>query len=98
MRKSDKKIDNDIIRRLTALCEEAKYDYTGFEWLTHEVNYQRFPQSLKVLLVFNDEVAEPAMLQSLRDLIPKVQDALEPVIGGRLPAAQIEAAREHSVH
>lgn len=98
MRKSDKKIDNDIIRRLTALCEEAKYDHTGFEWLTHEVNYQRFPQSLKVLLVFNDEVAESAMLQSFRDLIPKVQDALEPVIGGRLPAAQIEAAREHSVH
>jgi hypothetical protein len=26
----------------------------GFEWLTHEVNYQRFPQSMMIRLMFTD--------------------------------------------
>ncbi|MCC5878822.1 MAG: hypothetical protein JJU03_02850 [Idiomarina sp.] len=98
MRKTDKKTDREIIKQLTALCEAAKDTHTGFIWLTHEVNYQRFPQSLKVVLVFDDEVSEEVLLSEFRDLIPKVQAALEPVIGQVLPAAQIEARREHSLH
>ncbi|RUO29239.1 hypothetical protein CWE12_09650 [Aliidiomarina sedimenti] len=98
MRKTDKKTDREIIRQLTDLCEAAKDTHPGFIWLTHEVNYQRFPQSLKVVLVFDDEVSEASLLSEFRDLIPQVQAALEPVIGTLLPAGQIEARREHLLH
>lgn len=98
MRKTDKKTDREIIHALTELCEAAKYTHEGFTWLTHEVNYQRFPQSLQVTLVFDDEVSETTLLAEFRDLIPQVQAALEPVIGQVLPARQIEAAREHKMH
>ena len=97
-KKSDKKTDREIIHALTDLCEAAKYTHEGFIWLTHEVNYQFFPQSLKVVLVFNDEVSETTLLAEFRDLIPQVQAALEPLLGQVLPAKQIEAAREHKMH
>lgn len=97
-KKRDKKTDREIIHALTELCEAAKYTHEGFIWLTHEVNYQRFPQSLKVVLVFNDEVGEDTLLAEFAKLIPQVQEALEPVLGQLLPAKQIEAAREHKMH
>jgi len=97
MRKNDKKIEREIIRELTRVCEEAKFDHPGFIWLTHEVDYQRFPQSLKVTLVFNEQVDEAVMLSEFGQLIPIVQAALEPIIGGMLPAKQIEARREHTL-
>ena len=55
------------------------------------------PQSLKVTLVFNEQVDEAVMLSEFGQLIPIVQAALEPVIGGMLPAKQIEARREHTL-
>lgn len=97
MRKMDKKLDREIIRELTQVCEDAKFDHEGFIWLTHDVDYQRFPQSLKVTLVFNENVSKDVLLGEFQALIPKVQLALEPVIGSVLPAAQIEACREHTL-
>ncbi|WP_287816905.1 hypothetical protein [Idiomarina sp.] len=97
MRKNDKKIEREIIRELTRVCEEAKFEHQGFTWLTHDVNYQRFPQSLMVTLVFNEQVDEAVMLSEFGQLIPIVQAALEPIIGGMLPAKQIEARREHTL-
>ncbi|MGM7319143.1 hypothetical protein [Idiomarina sp. ST10R2A5] len=97
MRKTDKKLEREIIRELTQVCEAAKFEYEGFIWLTHEVDYQRFPQSLKVTLVFNESVSKDVLLAEFQALIPKVQFALEPVIGEPLPAAQIEACREHTL-
>ncbi|ASG64815.1 hypothetical protein CEW91_00975 [Idiomarina piscisalsi] len=97
MRKSDKKLEREIIRELTRVCEAAKFDHEGFIWLTHEVDYQRFPQSLKITLVFNEEVSEDVLLAEFRALIPKVQSALQPVIGVRLPASQIEACLEYTL-
>ncbi|RUO20128.1 hypothetical protein [Aliidiomarina haloalkalitolerans] len=98
MRKSDKKLENEIIRRLTDVCETMKPQLTGFVWLTHEVNYQRFPASLVVTLVFNDEVTEQTLLEEFAVLLPKVQAALQPVLGRDLPAKQIEARREHRLN
>ncbi|MDV6316690.1 hypothetical protein [Idiomarina sp. HP20-50] len=97
MRKTDKKLEREIIRELTKVCEAAKFEHEGFIWLTHEVNYQRFPQSLKVTLVFNESINEDVLLAEFQALIPKVQLALKPVIGELLPAAQIEACREHTL-
>jgi len=53
MRKSDKKMDNQLRVVLTGVCEAALKDIDGFQWLTHLVNYSRFPQSLKVVCVFD---------------------------------------------
>lgn len=98
MRKTDKKLENEIIRRLTDVCETMKPQLEGFVWLTHEVNYQRFPQSLLVTLVFGDEITEPDLLAEFAVLLPLVQAALKPVLGKDLPAKQIQARREHRLH
>lgn len=98
MRKTDKKIENEIIRRLTDVCEDAKHECSGFSWLTHNVDYQRFPASLTVTLVFNETASEAMMLAALRHLVPEVQRALQPVLGLMLPASRIEARREYRTH
>lgn len=54
MRKTDKKYDKAIREALTDVCELTMEKVEGFEWLTREVNYQRFPQSLTVRLMFKD--------------------------------------------
>lgn len=53
MRKSDKKLEKNIVSALTEACEDALKLYEGFEWLTHLVNYQSFPDSLSIICVFD---------------------------------------------
>ena len=48
-------IERELIRTLTLACETAKSEIVGFQWLTHEVDYQHFPQSLVVTWVFDSE-------------------------------------------
>ncbi|MGF1749044.1 Fis family transcriptional regulator [Vibrio cionasavignyae] len=52
MRKSDKKIDNLIREVLTKVCEDTLKGYDGFVWVTHKVKFSSFPQSLKIICVF----------------------------------------------
>lgn len=58
MRKTDKKMDNQLCVVLTEVCEITLKECSGFQWLTHLVNYNKFPKSLKVVCVFdtNDSV------------------------------------------
>lgn len=49
MRKTDKKIENNIRISLTKVCEQALKEVDGFLWLTHTVNYSKFPESLQIL-------------------------------------------------
>ena len=53
MRKTDKKIDNQLRLVLTNVCETALKDISGFQWLTHLVNYTNFPASLIIVCVFD---------------------------------------------
>ena len=53
MRKSDKKIENQIRDVLTEVCEDTLKGYDGFLWVTHTVNFSSFPQSLKIVCVFD---------------------------------------------
>ncbi|MGC9460245.1 hypothetical protein [Vibrio genomosp. F10] len=53
MRKTDKKIDNQIRKTLTQLCETNLKQLAGFQWLTHSANYSNFPKTLKVTCVFS---------------------------------------------
>jgi len=56
MRKSDKKIENQLRATLTEICEIALKSHQGFEWLTHTVNYNQFPKSLQIICVFDSNV------------------------------------------
>jgi hypothetical protein len=53
MRKTDKKMDNQLRIALTEICESALKEFVGFQWLTHLVNYADFPKSLKVICIFD---------------------------------------------
>lgn len=53
MRKTDKKLDNQIRIALTDVCDVALREIDGFQWLTHLVNYANFPQSLRIVCVFD---------------------------------------------
>ncbi|MGF1805043.1 Fis family transcriptional regulator [Aliivibrio sifiae] len=55
MRKSDKKIENQIRDVLTEVCEDTLKGYEGFLWVTHTVKFSSFPQSLKIICVFETD-------------------------------------------
>lgn len=52
MRKTDKKKENSVRLALTEVCEIALEEVVGFRWLTHFVDYDKFPDSLSVVCVF----------------------------------------------
>ena len=47
------KMERQLVASLTHACEQAKPLLPGFCWLTHRVDYQRFPESLVVTWVFD---------------------------------------------
>ena len=53
MRKTDKKIENALRGALTEACEIALEQHEGFVWLTHFVNYKKFPGTLSIVCVFD---------------------------------------------
>lgn len=57
-------IERELIRTLTLACETAKSEIVGFQWLTHDVDYQHFPQSLVVTWVFDSEASKARALAS----------------------------------
>lgn len=56
-------IERELARALTDACETAKAEVVGFEWLTHQVDYARFPQSLCVTWVFDNDTNMAAASQ-----------------------------------
>lgn len=62
MRKSDKKIENQIREVLTDVCEDTLKGYDGFLWVTHTVKYASFPQSLNIICVFENHQARTHFL------------------------------------
>lgn len=54
MKKTHKKIDNQLRHALTNACEEIKDSFEEFAWLTHQVNFEQFPQSLRVNCFFSN--------------------------------------------
>lgn len=65
--KTVKKLDNNVVKALTIVCETAKQDLLGFEWLTHSANYANFPASLLVTCVFDTNQSLNAMLANQGD-------------------------------
>jgi GTP1/Obg family GTP-binding protein len=48
-------IERRLVATLTEACETAKAEIAGFSWLTHEVDYGKFPASLMVVWVFDTQ-------------------------------------------
>ncbi|MFT5543418.1 MAG: hypothetical protein ACI96N_002626 [Arenicella sp.] len=57
MKKLSKKLDQHVIDALTSVCEKAKIDIDGFEWVTHIANFDNFPNSLNITCVFSTRVS-----------------------------------------
>lgn len=81
MRKSDKKIENLIRDVLTDVCEETLKSYDGFLWVTHTVKHASFPQSLKIICVFetNQDRAHFLMGEGQQHVSTAVQVAFSKV-------------------
>lgn len=68
MKKTDKKTEKLIVKTLTDACHIATETVEGFEWLTHFVDYDAFPQSLEVVCIFDTQ-------ESLSNAIQEHQDS-----------------------
>lgn len=67
MNKTVKKLDNNVVKALTIVCEHAKQEIVGFEWLTHSANYANFPGSLVITCVLDNQ-------QSLDNMLAQQQE------------------------
>jgi hypothetical protein len=91
MRKSDKKIDNRIRLSLTEVCEHALTHIQGFQWLTHHADYQRFPESLRVICVFdtNESLTEAYSRGDDEKLRHRIREQLQAI---KVRVSDIECA------
>ncbi len=53
MKKTDKRIENAIVKALNIVCETALEEIAGFKWITHLVRYGDFPGSLSIVCIFD---------------------------------------------
>lgn len=65
--KTTQKLENNICKALTIVCEDKLHEVEGFCWLTHRVNYTDFPGSLVVTCVFDTEESIEKMKQAQLD-------------------------------
>ena len=55
-KRNQAQIERRLVKHLTDACETAKGQIPGFVWLTHSVDFEAFPASLKVVWVFDNQV------------------------------------------
>ena len=61
-KREQSRIERTLTATLTDACEAAKAEIVGFQWLTHDVDYQRFPASLRVIWVFASQAEQDAAI------------------------------------
>lgn len=78
MKKTVKKLDNNVVKALTKVCEYAKGSINGFEWLTHRADYANFPHSLLITCVFDTREHLQQAIKQKNDmfLIKYIQQSL----------------------
>jgi hypothetical protein len=57
-------IERRLVAALTDACETAKAELVGFCWLTHEIEYRDFPNSLRVTWVFDTQANQAQALSN----------------------------------
>jgi len=67
LNKTSQKIDNNICKALTIVCESSLHAISGFVWLTHRANYTNFPASLVITCVFETEAEIEVMKMQQKD-------------------------------
>ena len=50
--RQQRQLDRELSRTLTQACDVAKAEVEGFGWVTHEVRWDDFPASLRVIWIF----------------------------------------------
>lgn len=78
LKKTDKKIEKNLIEALTNVCDAALENVQGFKWLTHFANYRNFPASLSVVCVFGTraELEDARASNKIDYLIDRVKQEL----------------------
>ncbi|MCS3511261.1 hypothetical protein [Pseudomonas grimontii] len=61
------RLERRLIATLIDACETAKTEIPGFDWLTHTVDYTTFPQSLRVIWVFDSRASKEHALSTGAD-------------------------------
>ena len=67
MKKTDKKREKFIVQGLIRVCEITKNEIDSFEWLTHTIDYDYFPNSLMVHCIFTSDVSIKQVIDSGQD-------------------------------
>ncbi|MDP2559769.1 hypothetical protein [Psychrobium sp. 1_MG-2023] len=83
MKKSDKKIESRLVKQLRVACDELKGACDDFLWLSHQVNYQSFPQSLEINVMFAEFADIEQLSQSCQG------DEIRAIIASQLIKADI---------
>lgn len=68
LNRDNARLERRLVATLTDACETAKAEIPGFDWLTHTVDYNAFPQSLRVTWVFDTRANKDHALSSGADL------------------------------
>jgi len=76
MTKTEKKLEKAICNALNQVCAIALIDISGFEWLTHRVNFRDLSKTLTVTCVLDtdsnlDQLVISGQDDELRQLIVK---------------------------
>jgi hypothetical protein len=83
--------ERHLIACLTEACETAKAEIVGFQWLTHDVDYQRFPASLRVIWIFASQAEQDAAIAKGQDRL--MQELTATAL--RAAAIQLETPAAH---
>lgn len=54
------RLERELVACLTDACEAAKAEIVGFSWLTHRLDPEDFPGSLRITWVFEQEADKAA--------------------------------------
>lgn len=56
------RLERELVACLTDACETAKAEIVGFSWLTHRLEPENFPVSLRITWVFEREADKAAAM------------------------------------
>ena len=84
MKKTDKKVENKLRKALTKVCDFSLENIEGYQWISHQVNYSAFPDSLMISCAFASQVDIDNLKYSKQDLI------LNKKIGAELASINIK--------
>lgn len=96
-KREQNRIERTLATTLTNACEAGKAEIIGFHWLTHDVDYQRFPASLRVIWVFASQAEQDAAIAKgqerlMQELTAAALQAAE--IALETPAAHVHLDNE----